>query len=54
VSEREIYLPIITDEMFEMFNETCLMEWSKELNKPSWTQISVEFLAVLLTKEHGE
>ena len=44
---RTTYLPYITDEMYEEFKDTCLMEWDTEINRPNWTQTAVDFCAVI-------
>lgn len=40
-------LPEITDELWEEFNDTCLMTWNKTVNRPDWTQIAVDFACVI-------
>ena len=40
-------LPYITDELWEMFNDTCLMTWDKETSRPNWTQLAVDFVCEL-------
>lgn len=41
---REIGLPKIDDDMWEMFSDTSLMTWDRESNKPHWTQDAVDFV----------
>ena len=44
---REMGLPVIDDDMWEMFNDTCLMTWDREANRPDWTQTAVDIVAYL-------
>lgn len=42
-----VSLPFITDELWEHFNETSLMTWDTERNRPHWAQDAVDFAACL-------
>ena len=52
---RTISLPVIDDFALSMCGESCLIEYD-EGGKPQWTQIAVDFVAVLnsanVDKEH--
>lgn len=38
-------LPVVTDEIWEELNETCLLTWKD--GKPHWTQTAVDFICCL-------
>ena len=42
-----VFLPYITDELYEEFCDTCLISWDKETDRPDWTQTAVDFVAQL-------
>jgi len=47
----EIILPIITDEMWDMFSDTDLMTWDRHKDRPDWTQTAVDIAAYLEIRE---
>jgi hypothetical protein len=48
------YLPYITDSLWEEFNETDLMTWDKQTNRPHWTQTAVDFSCALPITKKGD
>ena len=42
------YLPIITPDLWDQFNDSCLMTWK---DGPHWTQTAVDFCAAIPTKQ---
>jgi len=46
--ECKLVLPFITDELWEEYNETCLMTWKD--SRPHWTQLAVDFACELRNK----
>lgn len=40
-------LPYITDGLHDEFGDTCLMTWDRERGRPHWSQIAVDFAAVV-------
>ena len=49
-----ISLPIITDEIWLEYNETDLVTWDRESNKPHWTQIAVDFACTLKSSKQND
>lgn len=47
-------LPYITDRIWEQFNDTCLMTWSRERNRPDWSQLAVDFACVIEAVESAK
>ena len=42
-----ISLPVITDDLFDLFNDTDLICWNKTDNRAEWTQTAVDFAVEL-------
>jgi len=46
-------LPFITPEMWEEFNDTCLITWDQKTGRPDWTQTAVDFCAVVEVRDYA-
>lgn len=44
---RHIFLPNITEEIYEQFSGEPLIEFNVETQRPEWTQTAVEFICLL-------